>query len=88
MHNEQPWGVAAEVLAYLRNHPNAADTLDGIVSWWLPRQRYETERRRIERALDELAARRLVVRHRLPDGEIVYACSDPGGAGEREQSRH
>jgi hypothetical protein len=42
-----PIYVAAELLAYLSRHPNAADTLEGIMNWWLPRQRYETERRRI-----------------------------------------
>ncbi len=88
MRSEEPRRVAAEVLAYLRTHPDAADTLDGIVSWWLPRQRYETERRRIERALDALATQRLVIRHRLPDGAIVYACSDPQGSGERKHHRH
>ncbi len=43
--------TADAVLAYLREHPQAADTLEGIVEWWLPRQRYETERSRIRAAL-------------------------------------
>src|SRR5437016_2658461 len=46
--------VAEEILSYLRNHPNAADTLEGILKWWLPRQRYETEQQRIEQALEYL----------------------------------
>ena len=48
--------VRREVLAYLRSHPQAADTLRGIVSWWLPRQRLETGRRRIEQVLDALVS--------------------------------
>jgi Fe2+ or Zn2+ uptake regulation protein len=46
----------AEILAYLRAHPAAADTVDGIVEWWLPRQRYETAKAAIQRALDSLVA--------------------------------
>jgi len=35
-------------------HPTAADSLDGILDWWLPRQRYETARLAIQHALDDL----------------------------------
>lgn len=31
--------VAGQVLAYLRAHPSAADTLEGIAGWWLERRR-------------------------------------------------
>jgi len=67
-----PVGVAAEVWLYLRARPNAAETLEGILNWWLPRQRYETERRRVEQALDELLARGLIAKQRLIDGTILY----------------
>ena len=76
MRTGQAGGLAAEVLAYLSSHPNAADTLEGITNWWLPRQRYERGRRRIQDTLDQLVARGLVVRHCLPDGTIIYARRD------------
>ena len=69
--------VAGELLDYLRERPNAADTLDGIMNWWLPRQRYETERRKVEQALDELVARGLVVKNRLDDGTVLYSRGKP-----------
>ena len=65
--------VEGAVLAYLTQHPDAADTLDGIVSWWLPLQRYETERRRIENALGHLVERGQLRCDRLPGGATLYA---------------
>lgn len=64
--------VAQEILSYLRNHPNAADTLDGILNWWLPRQRYEMEQQRIEESLEHLVARGLVSKKTLSDGTVLY----------------
>ena len=61
------------VVAYLREHRDAADTLDGIVQWWLPRQRYETQRTRIEQALQQLVAAGVLNCERLPHGETLYA---------------
>ncbi|SEO73785.1 hypothetical protein [Nitrosovibrio sp. Nv6] len=43
-----------EIVEYLRAHPSAADTVDGIILYWLCRQRYETARDVIERALEDL----------------------------------
>jgi len=88
MRTEQPRGVAAELLAYLCSHPNAADTLEGIMNWWLPQQRYETESRRIGRTLDQLAAQGFVVKHRLPDGAIVYARSEFASGRNDTGSNH
>ena len=65
--------VEGTVLAYLAQHPDAADTLDGIVSWWLPQQRYETERRRIEQVLSRLVERGQLRCNRLPGGAVLYA---------------
>ncbi|MEO6800336.1 MAG: hypothetical protein ABI178_10400 [Rhodanobacter sp.] len=61
------------VLAYLQRHPQAADTLRGIVNWWLPRQRYESDMQRIEHVLHHLVAEGWLHRDRLPDGEVLYA---------------
>lgn len=65
--------IEVSVLAYLQRHPQAADTLRGIVNWWLPRQRYEIDSQRIEHVLSHLVAEGLLHRDRLPDGEVLYA---------------
>jgi hypothetical protein len=65
--------IERSVLAYLDCHPQAADTLRGIVNWWLPQQRYETGCQRIEQVLSELVARGVLRRDPLPHGEVLYA---------------
>jgi len=49
-----------EIVAYLSARPSAADSLDGILEWWLPTQRYETGKAAIQRALDDLARQGVV----------------------------
>jgi len=67
--------VSGEILAYLNAHPRAADSLDGIVSWWLSRQRFEQARDRIQGSLDGLVERGLVERICLADGSVLYGKS-------------
>ena len=73
--------VAATVLAYLQHHPDAADTLEGIVRWWLPQQRYETEKARIEQVLETLVGEGTLSRERLPGGALLYTLSKSGKRG-------
>jgi len=68
--------IERSVLAYLHRHPQAADTLRGIVNWWLPRQRYESGCMRIERVLDRLVGEGQLHCDPLPDGEVLYALND------------
>lgn len=68
---------AADILAYLRAHPQASDSLDGIVSWWLP-ARFVAARELVQASLDRLAAEGLVERTRLADGTIVYRRQSEG----------
>lgn len=49
-----------EIVEYLRAHPSAADTVDGIIQWWLSRQRYETAKDVIQKALDDLVEQGIV----------------------------
>lgn len=64
------------LLAYLQQHPQAADTLRGIANWWLPLQRYENGRQHVERALSGLVAAGLLCREPLPDGEMLYTLNN------------
>jgi hypothetical protein len=74
---DAPAEIEGAVIGYLRSHPDAADTLDGIVAWWLPRQRYETERARIEAVLASLVARGFLRASGLPGGAELYALKEP-----------
>jgi hypothetical protein len=68
--------IERSLLSYLRGHPQAADTLEGIIEWWLPLQRYETARLRIEDALERLVADGTLRRDLLHDGVVLYALRD------------
>ncbi|MGO1001015.1 hypothetical protein [Lysobacter sp. CA196] len=65
--------IEAAVLGYIGAHPLAADTLDGIVRWWLPQQRYVTAHARIEATLERLVDDGALRLRRLPDGTALYS---------------
>jgi hypothetical protein len=65
--------VERAVLAYLGRHPGAADTLDGITGWWLPRQRFVTAHDRVEAVLSRLVDAGVLELRRLPSGRALYA---------------
>jgi Fe2+ or Zn2+ uptake regulation protein len=71
------------ILRYLAACPNAADTAEGVLNWWFPRQRYNDTRDAIERALEELAAEGRLARLQLPDGRVIYACAQEGARSDR-----
>ena len=54
--------LCEELLGYLREHPNAMDTLHGIADWWISRQRLREHVERIARALRTLESRELIER--------------------------
>jgi len=76
--------IAEEIKRYLHAHPNAADSLDGIVKWWLPRQRYEETLVRVQQALDYLVAHGLVSRVTAAGDRVVYTHSRKTNDNSRE----
>jgi hypothetical protein len=65
--------IAAEVLAYLDAHPDAADTAGGILRWWLSARHADACDAEVEQALERLVACDAVVRQRMADGRTLYA---------------
>ena len=64
--------IAYDILVYLSEHPEAQDTLQGIVQWWLLEQEIKTRIRQVERALAGLVAERFVVERKGKDSQIHY----------------
>ena len=64
--------LAREIALYLDERPDAVDTPDGILRWWLPRRRIDATPEMLQRALDVLVANGTIERRMLPDGRWAY----------------
>ena len=64
--------VTLKILRYLDQNPNAADTVDGILEWWLPKQSIYEEEKVVKRALDELVKQNLILATRSSDARRHY----------------
>jgi hypothetical protein len=79
MMHEQPLSETAQaILDYLRRNPEAQDTLDGIVQWWLPEQRLTPRVATIKEALQELLAAEFISEHRGKDAQVSYRITSLG----------
>lgn len=68
--------LASEIQEYLDRNPDAADTLEGIVAWWMQRQRFEQSAERVARALDYLVCTGAVKLYRTPGNRWLYRGRD------------
>jgi hypothetical protein len=64
--------VAREILAYLADHPDAQDTLDGIIEWWLLERKTIYQKKIVKEALEELVRRNLLLEYQGKDSIIYY----------------
>lgn len=60
------------ILSYLTEHPDAGDTFDGIMEWWLLEQRIRFEMRNVFDAVARLLAEGLILEHVGPDSRVTY----------------
>jgi hypothetical protein len=65
--------VAQQIQRYLRDHPLAADSLEGVVSWWLGSVQRSRQPEVVREALQQLEAQGVVFHRILPDGNLIYA---------------
>lgn len=75
--------VATSIFNYLRENPDAGDTLEGITKWWLLRQRLRDSLAMVQEAIEQLKARGLVVEQKRVDTNTLYFInSDPDGPSD------
>lgn len=65
--------IACKIRRYLSDHPNAADSLEGIVHWWLVRQQVEFSAQKVKMALDQLVSNGLISKSKTLEGKVLYA---------------
>jgi hypothetical protein len=56
--------IARQILTYLVHHPDAQDTLEGIMQWWLLHQEIHYRRDLILKALDDLIQKGLIIQRK------------------------
>jgi len=64
--------VSYFILSYLTRHPDAGDTFDGIVEWWLLQQKIKFETRNVSEAVARLVAEDLILEHIGADSRVTY----------------
>ena len=64
--------IGDEILAYLVEHPNARDTLEGIVEWWLLERQVKFQITRFKEALTDLVSRGLILEKKGSNSQRHY----------------
>ena len=64
--------IENEILAYLVEHPNARDTLEGIVNWWLLERYIKFQTAMVKEALSALIARGLILETKGSNSQTHY----------------
>lgn len=67
------------IVEHLTKHPAAADTAEGIRSWWLGPAQREEDITVVEHALQDLVDSGMMRRRTLPDGGVLYFAARAGG---------
>ena len=67
--------IAVDILSYLSRNPEAKDTLEGIVDWWLLQQEIERKVVNVKKVLDELVREELILEIKSGDNNRHYRIS-------------
>ena len=60
------------ILNYLEKHPDAGDTLEGIVTWWLEQDRIDRLVNEVAEALRLLEEEGTILAHTTRSGNTIY----------------
>lgn len=71
-HISDKFWIACEILAYLSEHAEAQDTLDGIMHWWLLEREIRHQTGLVKKALGELVDRGLVIERKTWNTRAHY----------------
>jgi len=72
MGNESVEQIGHRVLKYLTENPNAQDTLEGIVEWWLLDRLTMSNINKVKEALARLVAAHLVLERKGKESRTYY----------------
>lgn len=61
-----------EILRYISEHPDAKDTVDGIIKWWRPKRQVEWRKKAVQEALDFLVSKGWLTRRAIAPSRKLY----------------
>src|SRR5271165_1534266 len=64
--------LARHILRYLREHPEAQDTVEGIMVWWVSERAIKHWLPQVRRSLAALVSRGYLEKRRTVDGHVFY----------------
>jgi len=64
--------IVYEILTYLKDHPEAQDTLDGVVQWWLLERKIIQQTALVKEALTELVRKGMVLERKTRSAPPRY----------------
>ena len=64
--------LSQKILSYLGKHPEAGDTLEGIVTWWLDQERIDRIVDDVADTLKNLEQKGNILAHRTQTGLTIY----------------
>ena len=75
--------VGERIQQYLHEHPQAADTREGIRQWWLQREGGGRSAADVQAALDRLVEQKVIARIDRPGMPAVYRSTHRRDGGSR-----
>ncbi len=64
--------IIYEILGYLAENPEAQDTLDGIIQWWLLEWNIKYQMEIVKEVIAELVAKGFIREIKTGDGQVRY----------------
>lgn len=74
--------IRAVIVRYLRSHPRACDTVEGIRLWWLAPTGLIAMRISVEAVLERMVAEGALRRVQLPDGNRIYGAATSASSAD------
>ena len=72
MHEPNVAETVRAIMEYLRQNPNAQDTQDGILQWWLTELPTKPRDATVKKALEDLVRAGFLNEHKGKDAQISY----------------
>jgi len=64
--------ITREILAYLVDHPDAQDNLEGIAHWWILERKLRYQLHKVREAVSELVGKGWILECKSPDSKVYY----------------